>query len=413
MSTILLSCYRCEPDGVSEAYSGYKWAEMLGRRHRVLLCTPEYNVPAIRARLDSEGATAPRIEPLGVPVADWDARTGALGTAVKPGFFAYDRALMRMLRGNGAHEDADIVWHRTPMSFRHPSALHRLGRPFVVGPLGGGLRPPEAMRDYFRGEGALYGLRRIDPLLLRSRSWMRYLDAASAVLIACDYMRDILPERLEGRMRTVLDVGVEPRPAVDRSARVPGNALFVGRLVRYKGPVLAVEAFARFRAGHPEVGDATLTLVGDGPERAACEAAADAAGIAGHVRFLGRLPKERVLDLYDEADVFLFPSVTEASGNVYLEAMRAGLPSVVVDNGGGRYIPSSECAVRVPVNDAAAMVCALAEGLGRLWSDADLRARMGAAARERVASEFTWEAIAEKAYAIVDEVVAGSGGRGA
>src|SRR5690606_14492269 len=88
-------------------------------------------------------------------------------------------------------------------------------------------------------------------------------------------------------------------------------------------------------------------------------------------------------------DVFVFPSTTETLGNVVLEAMASGLPAVVVDRGGPQdLVASGTSGFVAPAND----VGALADRLEPLLRDAELRRRMGAAAR-RSATNRDWTTI--------------------
>ena len=74
-----------------------------------------------------------------------------------------------------------------------------------------------------------------------------------------------------------------------------------------------------------------LCLAGDGPQRGELEALAKELGIAEQVRFLGYLPRAKVLDLMEASDLFVFPSPTETQGLVVIESMARGTPVLGVD----------------------------------------------------------------------------------
>jgi 1,2-diacylglycerol 3-alpha-glucosyltransferase len=134
--------------------------------------------------------------------------------------------------------------------------------------------------------------------------------------------------------------------------------LLVSRLAREKNVELVFAALAALgdRAVH-------LVLAGDGPERAALETAAKAAGIAARTHFVGHVPREALPDVYASADAFVFPSTSETQGLVLAEALAAGLPVVAVDTpatrdvlaGAGRLVGSD------PARMAEALRAALAE----------------------------------------------------
>ena len=95
-----------------------------------------------------------------------------------------------------------------------------------------------------------------------------------------------------------------------------------------KRAMLAVEAFSVIAGRMP----ATLVMVGDGPDRAACEARAHALGLRDRIRFLGS--QTDIENLLPTADVFLLPSEYESFGLAALEAMACGVVPVATRAGG-------------------------------------------------------------------------------
>jgi glycosyltransferase involved in cell wall biosynthesis len=154
---------------------------------------------------------------------------------------------------------------------------------------------------------------------------------------------------------------------------------FVGRLVREKRLDTLVEVAAALRRAGV---DHRVLIVGDGPDRAMLER-----GLPG-AQFTGFLTGDELATAYASADVFLFPSDTESFGNVTLEAMASGLPTVAADATGSRCLVSEGVTgFLAPAGEAAAFV----EPLAALAGDASMRQAMGQAARAR-SLEFSWDA---------------------
>lgn len=156
--------------------------------------------------------------------------------------------------------------------------------------------------------------------------------------------------------------------------------LFVSRLVKEKDVADLVAADRRLRERGVEF---RTVLVGDGPMRGELEAEMPHAHFAGH-QSGGALAR-----WYASGDVFVFPSTTETFGNVVLEAMASGLPTVVADRGGPPdLVEPGRTGWIARAND----VDDLADRLEGLLRDPGARERMGAAARE-AALDRDWSAI--------------------
>jgi glycosyltransferase involved in cell wall biosynthesis len=113
------------------------------------------------------------------------------------------------------------------------------------------------------------------------------------------------------------------------------------------------------------------------------------------VRLLGHLPEEDLRALYHGARAFAYISQYEGFGYPPLEAMACGCPSLTSD-GGSLAEVVGDAALVVSVDDEAALV----EGLRRLMTDMELRARLRAAGPEQ-ASRYRWDvaaAVVEHAY---------------
>ena len=163
-----------------------------------------------------------------------------------------------------------------------------------------------------------------------------------------------------------------------------------GALIARKGQVLAIEAMA-------DVPDATLVLVGDGPDRARLEALA--AGLGPRVRFAGRRPHEELPLYLAAADATLLPSQSEGLANVWVESLACGTPVVTCDAGGGAHE-----AIRRP--EAGRIVArepkALAAALNAILADPPSQD----AVRRCIADRFSWDRNAAELEAHLRRVAA-------
>jgi glycosyltransferase involved in cell wall biosynthesis len=111
-----------------------------------------------------------------------------------------------------------------------------------------------------------------------------------------------------------------------------GGAIVVARLTPQKRVALAIDTVAFLAScGH----ELPLTILGDGPERAALERQVSRLGITPFVHFLGAVSRAELRDYLSAADVMIFPAQGEGFGLAAAEALMAGVPVVACWDGGG------------------------------------------------------------------------------
>ena len=196
----------------------------------------------------------------------------------------------------------------------------------------------------------------------------------------------------EARSRARAELGLGP------AERVVGS---VGSLKAIKDPVTLLEAFARLVAG----GAADrLVLIGAGPLLAPLRDRARALGCADRLLLTGaRVEPEALLGAFD---VFALASRTEGFSNALVEAMAAGLPVVATRVGGNvEAVLAGETGELVAPGDAGEMAVALAALLG----DPARAARLGTAARLRVARHYSAAAMVEAHGALYSRLLEPTG----
>lgn len=143
------------------------------------------------------------------------------------------------------------------------------------------------------------------------------------------------------------------RAAAKAALGVPGPlVLTAGALIPGKGQRVAIETIER-------IPEATLLLVGEGPDRRALEAMVRRKWLGHRVRLLGGRPHEEVAKLMATADVMLLPSRSEGLANVWVEALAAGTPVITPDVGGAREVVDRPEAGAIVPADPDAMAAAI------------------------------------------------------
>jgi phosphatidylinositol alpha-1,6-mannosyltransferase len=237
----------------------------------------------------------------------------------------------------------------------------------------------------------------------------RALEGAERVLANSEFTAQRVRHEhpgLGGRVRAV-PLCVDPDRAAAWASPPPGGApaarepaaLIVGRMwseERGKGHDALLEAWPAVRRRVPA---AELWIAGEGDDVPRLAAKAHALGVAGAVRFLGRVPDAELGALYRRASLYAMPSRQEGFGLAWAEAMLCGLPCLGSTADAAReVIVEGETGLLVPFGDAGA----IAGAVGALLSDPARARAMGEAGRRTALARFGYERFRRDLLAALD-----------
>jgi len=253
------------------------------------------------------------------------------------------------------------------------------GFPVVLRPEGAGATGDVA----WQGEGN-FG-RRIAGRCRRADAFVAISKAVREELVAAGYESSKIHDLPNG-------VPIPPRAWQRRTEwDLSPHAMFVGRLAPEKNLGALIDAWPIVLRSHPS---ARLTLVGEGPERAALVRRARALGLPLGWGQAVHLPgsSDHVDDLLRTADLFVLPSIEEGMSIALLEAMALGIPVVASSIPGNRRLVADYKHGRL----AAAEPDALARAIVDQWAEFDRAFHMSRSARGRVQQEFSIAAVARR-----------------
>lgn len=296
----------------------------------------------------------------------------------------------------------DVIHHVTMNDYRIPSELYKAkGTKVIWGPMGGAQVTPRPLKVYEKNQ-LVASFREF---VNKSCSWNPFYKKAlrSYYKIYCinnETQKQI--SRIVGK-----DVPLMPELALrDEYKNLPirkGNndilkIVFVGRLIGKKGIAFLVDALSLM----PTDMNWELLIFGDGDDRALIEKQIADSGIGKNVKLMGNRPLNQIAEAYQQADVFVLPSLRETSGNVLLEAMAYAVPIVAFDTSFCRLLKEVDCGVFVNTDQAL-------EGIKEDWckaivtlgQDKELAKQMGLNGYKYVNSKLTWD---EKYRIIVNDM---------
>lgn len=304
----------------------------------------------------------------------------------------------------------DIVHALTPMMPRYPvRAIQACKKtPFLLGPVNGGVPFPKGFQEKAREEFSyLNFFRSLGRFLIPG--YVETYKKATKILVGSSFTLDMLKQLFklpEQQLELFYENGIpktflQPQSRQSEPADRRINLIFVGRLVPYKCADLVIEAIGRLEKTLQD--RISLTIVGDGSEKAKLETSVKDLGLEDVVQFTGWIDHQKTSEYYKQSDIFCFPSIREFGGAVVLEAMACGLPCIVVNNGGiGEYVTESTGFKIEPISKEY-VIQEMANKIEVLVNNQQLRSSMSGAAVTR-AQEFEWEAKAKKIVALYGEL---------
>ncbi len=277
--------------------------------------------------------------------------------------------------------------------------------PYVRGPGGGAHRTPKSLRAEYTFKARVWEQVRSvgqwffhhDPVFVMGQS------RARALLVCNTDSVSNIPKKWSHKAHLFPVSGVSSEDiALGHAAKNDRDGfqiLSAGSLIRVKGFALAVKAFKAFIEKRP---DASLAIVGRGPEEPTLRTLVHDSGLDDKVKFWGEMPRDTLLSMIASSDVLLFPSLRDGGGTVVIEAMSVAKPVVCLDTGGPGMHINDECGIKITPGEPQDTVKRLADALDRLYLDEDLRKRLGSAARERATQMYHWDRLGERLMEIYE-----------
>ena len=329
---ILLSAYACEPGKGSEPEVGLQVLVAAASQHDVWVLTRANNIAALehwlkdqpfRSRVHLVGFDVPgvafRVKKWGLPGLHWY-------------YDVWQRQARKRARELDAQVDFDVMHHATFATYWTRPGVADLGKPFVWGPVGGGVGLPMKLLPVLGFKGIVedafrYGARGV----LGRSPWVAAAARSSAVVLvqnpeAAAALPDTNALVIGLPNATSASVGLS---ALSAAGTRSGDIMFMGRVVAWKGVALAVGALAHMK--HEE---AQLRVYGDGPDVNRVRRLASRLELGDRVQFMGRVTREALLVVVAEAGCVVHPALHDDSPLGVAEALSLGAPLVCLDHGG-------------------------------------------------------------------------------
>lgn len=392
--TILVTAYAVEPYKGSEDGMGWNMILQIARFQKVIAITRKNNRLPIEKYMEENDV--PEAEHIQFVYFDlpqylrfW--KKGGRGALLY--FYLWQLGVALWLRGK--NWSFDLAHNLNFHNDWTPSFLWLTGKPMVWGPVG---HHPLIPSNFLAPYGAKARFRnrlrwmtkqwfwRCSPML-----WMTKRRAAHIFAMNTNAAENL---GVDPKNITLLpSVGCEATEVVEKEFSTTSfTVLSVGRFVALKGFDLTIRAFAEFIKELPETHrqKARLILVGKGPELPRMKQWIAEAGIEAQTEIIPWVKRDQLSMIYQQADVFLFPS-HEGAGMVVAEALSYGLPVLCLDNCGPGELIKSSCGRKVPYSDYQTTVTLLSEQLTECFFDLGLRKKLSNGAFRHFRTWLKWD----------------------
>lgn len=389
---ILYIAYSCAPDQGSEDKIGWNVPIESAKSNRVYVITKEEHRESISKYLNENKID--NISFLFVDIPNYYKKMFK-GFLYSGRLNIWHRKALPVAEEICRRHKIDIVHQITPIEFRSIGLYGTIPNiKFVCGPLGGGEMLPEGLKDYAKKHTIVEKLRSVMNFRTMHRRKMAHiLRHCDCVMFANhetkDYMSSVKSNLNTGKVMTEIAADHEVILAASKKPSAHGKIcrfLVVGRLIYRKGHDFLLDALQRI----PEEYAYSCRIVGDGPERERLKERCSAGILSQRVFFTGNLPYSEISKEYENADVFIMPSLRETTGSVLLEAMSKGIPVITINQFGSAILLDSDTGWLYEGKDKDSYIEALKNAILECILDPEEVRRRGSNARKK-AELYTWE----------------------
>lgn len=396
---VLFSAFECRPASGSDAYVGWSWAKEMSRLCDVHVLTSEDNCESIQAWLKMYPN---QVKFHYVPLPAWIKKLlkGRKGYFV--GYCLWQWAAYCYSKKLITKEKFDVIHHVSIADFRENGYLWKLGIPFVYGPVGGGQETPRSLRYYVRNHRKNETFRSVLNCISMLRpSYRQGIAKAEAVFVSNDetiaMMRKYFGNKV--KLEQMCELGVDQTYLDERKDLVHHeqekvHILVSGRMMYRKGIELLLDACEYLKTEVPYV----IDLYGGGHQEEMVRKQIDERGLCDRVLLHGKIPYERMQEMYAKGDIYVLPSLRETTGTAVVEAMANKLPVIALKQNGVKYLVGDNAGILATIGSREETVRNLAEALRSLIESRTLRIAMGEQGYEVLKEHYSWESKARDMY---------------
>jgi len=309
----------------------------------------------------------------------------------------------------------DIFHHILPFGYEETFNFLSLynkfkDKPFIIGPVQNPhifIGKDEDIRIKFTNNHHFLISEKLSDLVnnvskpILKRLFIKTINQATKIIAVNNFTKNLYSKYVSKEKIVVIPFGIDISEFEYKKNYSKGELeiLFAGMLTKRKGVEYLIRAY---KLVSKEVPDSILRICGRGPQMDYLKKLCKKLDIEKRVIFEDFIPRNKLIEFYKNADVFVLPSLSESFGMALLEAMASGTPCIASNIvGPNEIIEHGATGFLFPKGD----INKLSEYIILLLTDEKLKINMGKKAKNRVEEKYDWKIITKQYYRVYEEVL--------
>ena len=400
----LISAYSVNPYHGSEDGVGWSWALQYEKNYkagdRIILLTKKYNEKDTRKGFEEFGIKHIELAVTDVPdMLNWFREKHSVFHHMY--YILWQHWAWLWVKNSGIK--FDIIHHVTMGDYRITGEMYKCKDAKVIfGPVGGAQITPKSLKVYEKNKAIAKFRELVNKSCSLNIFYRRKIKAFSSVVASnSETYRQLVEIRGKTRIKRIVELGLTDE-YINRTVKEKKNKkiriLYMGRLIEKKGIVFLLDVVQQLKN---TIGF-ELDICGNGCLYNEVRRIIDECGLNDCVNMRGEIPHDQVTEYYQNADVFVLPSLRETGGTVLIEAMAYALPIVAFNTSFCAQLNEQKCGIFVNTNqELEGIRDEFCNALVRLAGDRQLCEDLGKNGYKFVNDELTWT---KKYEAIVKDV---------
>lgn len=376
---ILLSAYSINPYKGSEDAVGWNWALTLSRKlpdSTIYILTRTYNEIATKKGIKEYGLQNVKLVIVEVPKAlDWfREKHSAFHHAY---YILWQKVAYNWAKKSGIK--FDIIHHVSMGNYRICGDMYKFKNAHTIfGPVGGGQTTPASLRSYYNKNKNYEKFRDIvSKAFSKFNFYKKQLSSFNELYAVNDETKNIMQQVANKPCKKICEISIgENFKAlnVTHIKKQPVEIVYLGRLIELKGIMLLMDVIKNIKTDIPF----HVSLYGKSELENEIKQYIKKYKLENTVAVKGNIDYSQVIGVYQNADIFVHPTLRDSAGTVFIEAIANKLPIVALDQSFAHDLSEHECGLFVNTEQSKEeIINEFAGKLKELIENYDLRVKLG------------------------------------